>query len=130
MEQVRYAGFWVRVVAAILDSIVLSFIGFLVGLFISSYFWQQIFGIILGLVYCTFYESSPCQATLGKRAMGLVVVDKECARVSQTTALCRYVSKILSAVVLMLGYIMVAFTAKKQGLHDKIAGTYVIYRNN
>ena len=75
-------------------------------------------------IYEAVMESSSRQATLGKMAMGLKVTDEQGRRISFARATGRYFSKIISSFFL-IGYIMVGFTARKQGLHDMIAGTLV-----
>ncbi len=71
-------------------------------------------------------ESSVRQATVGKLAMGIIVTDLNGGRITVVAALLRYVGRFVSALVLMIGYIMAAFTEKKQGLHDIIASTLVL----
>jgi uncharacterized RDD family membrane protein YckC len=71
-------------------------------------------------------ESSSKRATLGKMALGIIVTDLEGKRISFGRATGRFFSKILSGIIIYIGFIMVAFTDKKQGLHDMIAGTLVI----
>ena len=88
-----------------------------------------ILGIILDIVgiwlYFALQESSARQATVGKRAMNIHVTDLLGRRISFGQATGRHFSKILSS-ILAIGYIMVAFTEKKQGLHDLIASTLVL----
>ena len=71
-------------------------------------------------------ESSRRQATLGKMALGIRVTDLDGRRVSFARASGRWFGKILSSLIFGIGYLMVAFTEKKQGLHDMIAGTRVM----
>jgi uncharacterized RDD family membrane protein YckC len=85
--------------------------------------------LILGVIYFAMFESSAMQGTPGKRAMGLIVTDLQGNRISFLRALGRYFAKILSGLILLIGYIMVAFTERKQGLHDMIAGTLVLRAN-
>ena len=72
-------------------------------------------------------ESSGWQATPGKKLLSLVVTDMEGARIGFGKANVRFWSKIVSG-FFMIGYIMVAFTERSQGLHDMIAGTLVLRR--
>ena len=67
---------------------------------------------------------------MGKIALGIQVTDLQGNRVSFGKALGRNVAKILSALILYIGFIMAAFTAKKQGLHDMIAGTLVVKKGS
>jgi len=94
-------------------------------------------GLVRGIVgetlyFCAFWiyeaamESSSRQATLGKMAMGLKVTDEQGRRISFARATGRYFSKIISGMILFIGYIMAGFTARKQALHDMIAGTLVM----
>lgn len=138
----QYGGFWIRFVAYLIDSIILYFIfSLLLALTTGDVFYQSKvdpleFGkdywlltssnIILSLLYYVGFESSKYQATLGKMILGLKVIDKEGQRLTPLRALGRYLAKFLSALILLIGYIMAAFDTKKQALHDKIADTYVI----
>lgn len=111
-----YANFWKRVAAAIIDSIILTVI-----LAISS-----IFGILLGWVYYAVMESSPQQGTLGKMAVGIAVTDLKGNRISFGRATGRYFSIYLTVISLFIGYIIAAFTGKRQTIHDMIAGCLVV----
>lgn len=86
-----------------------------------------LFGLFFagGWIYEAGLESSSKQATLGKMALGLRVTDKYGRRITFARASGRYFSKLLSR-ILMIGYIMAGFTARKQALHDMIAGTLVV----
>jgi uncharacterized RDD family membrane protein YckC len=118
-----YAGFWIRVAAVIVDEIVLG---------VPYYLLLQTFGnpALLALIPMALYyplmESSGAQGTLGKLTFGLKVTDTSHRRISFGRALGRYLAKIPSGLLLCLGYVMVAFTPQKRGLHDYIAGTVVL----
>lgn len=77
-------------------------------------------------LYFALMESSSKQATLGKMALGIIVTDMNGNRLTFGRATGRYFGKILSGMILMIGYIMAAFTEKKQALHDMIAGCLVV----
>lgn len=77
-------------------------------------------------VYFALLESSPWRASVGKKVLGLVVTDLKGNRISFTRASARYFCTILSGFILMAGFIMIAFTQKKQGLHDILTGCVVI----
>lgn len=79
-------------------------------------------------LYFAIFESSKWQATVGKRVLGLKVVDLEGNRVGFWRATARYFSKLLSRFILMIGFLMIFWTKKKQALHDKIASTLVIFQ--
>jgi len=81
---------------------------------------------LIFIVYYSIMESSKYQATLGKIVMGIKVVDQYGQRISLPKAILRNLSKILSALLLGIGYIMIIFDERKQGLHDKIADTFVV----
>ena len=81
---------------------------------------------ILHWLYFALMESSTWQGTLGKKALGLEVTDLEGRRISFGRATGRFFAKIISALILWIGFIMAGFTEKKQALHDMIAGTLVI----
>jgi uncharacterized RDD family membrane protein YckC len=133
----KYAGFWIRVVAYIIDIIPLAIIGVLLALLSGEalvdpdpsaplFTFTDFAGLIIGIAYFVGFESSAFQATPGKMALGLIVVDTDGRRISPMRALGRYFAKILSGVIMLIGYIMIAFTDRKQGLHDMIAGTLVV----
>lgn len=82
-------------------------------------------GLGIQIAYFAYFESSAKQATFGKQALGLIVTDMNGERITLGKAIIRYFAKFLSALILMIGYIMQPFTEKKQALHDMIAGTLV-----
>jgi len=81
---------------------------------------------VISVLYFSFMESSKYQASVGKLALGLIVTDMEGNRIDFGKALLRNIGKLVSAIILFIGYIMAAFTDKKQALHDMIASTLVI----
>jgi len=131
-----YAGFWIRVLAYLIDAVILIVVGMLLAVLsggaIIDIEAQETFGItdflslIIGLAYFIGFEASEMQATPGKKALGLIVTDMQGQRISYARAAGRYFGKILSGLILLIGYIMVAFTEKKQGLHDLLASTLVV----
>lgn len=133
----NFAGFWIRVLAYIIDAIPLIIIGVVLALLSGDplidtdptapvYGFSDLAGPIIGIAYFVGFESSAYQATPGKMALGLIVTDMEGRRISPLRALGRYFAKILSAMILLIGFIMVAFTERKQGLHDFLASTLVV----
>ena len=141
----RYGGFWIRVVAAVIDWLIVSVVvwpiaGIIILMIGVAGGAVRMPGFGIGLVrhiavetlfFCAFWiyeaamESSSRQATLGKMALGLKVTDEQGRRISFARATARYFSKIVSSMILFIGYIMAGFTARKQALHDMIAGTLV-----
>jgi uncharacterized RDD family membrane protein YckC len=118
-----YAGFWIRVVAALIDAVILLIPGFLLNFLTPVIGW--IASMVVYWLYVALLESSVYQATVGKMALGLKVTDMQGARISFGRATVRYFSQILCGLTLGIGYIVVGFTQKKQGLHDFIAQTLV-----
>ncbi len=84
---------------------------------------------IIQWLYFSLMESSAKQATPGKRIMNLVVTDINGERISFARATGRYFGKIISGIVLYIGFIMAAFTERKQALHDILAGCLVLDRS-
>ncbi|MEO5979932.1 MAG: RDD family protein [Chryseolinea sp.] len=129
-QKLQYAGFWVRVGAVLIDGIILAVVNGVLSLVIASGsnpFLPAITALILQILYFPIMESSAHQATAGKMALGLKVGDAEGRQLSFGNALGRYFAKILSALILYIGFMMVGWDDKKQGLHDKIANTFVFY---
>ena len=154
-KEVQYAGFWLRFVAYIIDDLIVGFVGFLISLpFIGGIIFsainmentQEITGssfmgiagilgsvtglvlasIAVGWLYFALMESSKNQGTLGKMALSLKVTDLEGNPISFARATGRYFGKILSSMIMMIGYILAGLTEKKQALHDMLAGCLVI----
>src|SRR6266403_1147476 len=141
---VGYGGFWIRVVAAIIDAIILRVVVAPVGMIFGGlgmagmmsgipHRGLRILGggitiilLIFGSwLYEAFMESSSYQATLGKMIFGMRVTDLNGNRISFERATGRHFAKWLSTMIFGIGYIMVGFTERKQGLHDLLAGTLV-----
>ncbi|HPE54789.1 MAG TPA: RDD family protein [Bacteroidales bacterium] len=154
-QTVKYAGFWWRFLAYLIDEIVMSFI--LSIIFVPAFaimgisMWAIVEGnvqpeheeivagsmalvglftgataVIIQWLYFAIMESSKSQGTLGKLALRIKVTDYSGNRVSFGRATGRYFGKIVSSFILLIGYIMAGFTAKKQALHDMMAGCLVI----
>jgi uncharacterized RDD family membrane protein YckC len=122
-----YAGFWKRAIALLIDGIMLAIIGAIVNLILADWLASTI-SVFLGWAYFAGMESSARQATIGKGAMGIYVADINGQRISFMRATGRYFAKILSSFILLIGYFMAAFTARKQALHDILANTLVLNR--
>lgn len=88
----------------------------------------QFVSLVVWWLYFALQESSSKQATIGKRAIGIKVADMSGKRISFGKATGRHFGKIISSIILMIGFIMAAFTAKKQALHDMMAGTLVVMK--
>jgi uncharacterized RDD family membrane protein YckC len=133
-----YGGFWIRLVAYVIDYVVIvvigvvfgAVLGFVVGMTGGTKETAKAGGYVVGFLVSWFYfalmESSERGATLGKRALGLRVVTDQGQRLSFGTATARFFSKLVSALILCIGFVMIGFTDRKRGLHDMMAGTLVI----
>ena len=126
LPAVEYAGFWIRFLAAFIDGILLFVVQLILRAIIDDTIVLNLINLVVDWLYFAGMESSAKQATLGKMALGLTVTDLNGNRISFLRATGRYFAKFISALILLIGYIMVAFTAKKQALHDIIAGTLVV----
>jgi len=122
----RYAGFWIRFLAAIVDMVCLLPASLIyVLLKEDNYGYAFLFSLVAGWLYGALFESSSWQATPGKRLLGLRVTDLHGSRISFGRATGRHFGKYLSGFIFGIGYLMVIWTERKQALHDKIAGTLV-----
>jgi len=121
----QYGGFWARVLAYILDTILLVIVQFILMALISNQATLLLVQLVAGWVYFAGLESS-MGATPGKLVMGMRITTVDGQNISFLRATGRYFAKIISGLILCIGYLMIAWDGHKQGLHDKIAGTYVI----
>ncbi len=160
-----YAGFWWRVLAWFLDSVILGLADSLIGLATGlrqvgprfdsgaddaatavsftpamaqgTHFvipghlhlhggGLSLVSLLLAIAYFTLLESSRWQATLGKRVCRLRVTDLGGRRIGIGRALGRYLGKFVSALLLGIGFLMVGWTRRSQGLHDLMADTLVM----
>jgi uncharacterized RDD family membrane protein YckC len=85
-------------------------------------------GLVMTWLYYTLAEASRWQGTVGKLALGIKVTDDTGARISWPRANARYWAKLLSFLMAGVGFLMIAFTDRHQGLHDMLARTLVITR--
>jgi uncharacterized RDD family membrane protein YckC len=124
----RYAGFWRRLAARVLDEFVAVVVAVaLVTPFEASGGDGLI--VMFVLVYFAYYvvlECSPFQATVGKMALGIIVTDRNGERLSPGRSVLRNIGKVFSA-FLGIGFLMAASDDEKRSLHDRIAGTLVVH---
>ena len=141
-----YAGFWIRFLAKIIDYIVMGIAQWVImipfGMMMmstndfttgegpSAGFYamigvQQLIGILIPAAYNTFFIGR-FGATLGKMACQLRVVMPDGGQVSYLRALGRNFAELISAIILLIGYIMAGFDAEKRALHDRICSTRVV----
>ncbi|HXS38101.1 MAG TPA: RDD family protein [Flavipsychrobacter sp.] len=136
------ASFLRRFAAILIDTIVLLipdiFLRYIVGagnimqifymdsdlLFRTTIYY--LLSTIISWLYFSLQESGVHQATIGKRAMGIRVTNMEGFRISFANATGRYFAKTISFLIILMGYFMVLWDDKNQGLHDKLANTLVV----
>jgi uncharacterized RDD family membrane protein YckC len=140
------AGFWVRTAAFLVDAtLLLSILG--IGLlvliltplkerFVETTYPALVLspplvvsaglGMLAALLYFSFGESSPDKGTVGKKLLGLRVVDREGGRITLPRAAGRFLVKILSCAAFFTGVAMIGITRDKQALHDRVTDTLVM----
>jgi len=139
---VQHPSFWLRLGAGLLDVVALNLVLFIFFYAIAGlaslssshgngplveYFSLLTMSIIIIPCYI-YYDTSSWQATPGKLAVGLIVVDRNGHALSIKQAVVREFSKILSALPLGMGFIMIAFSKERQALHDRLAESYVVFK--
>ena len=120
-----YAGFWIRFVAFIIDRFILFGVSIVIGLFVSNVFNAVLLELFIAAAYSIAFWVGQ-GATPGKMAVGIKVVMANGDPIDFGPALLRYFGYWVSGLILGIGYLMIAFSAEKRGLHDNIAGTVVI----
>jgi uncharacterized RDD family membrane protein YckC len=154
VKPVEYAGFWRRFVAYIIDRLILGIPSSILILtllvpsiitlcnghwgatgipetiltFILGWIWLALLIVVGHVLYFAWFESSRFQATPGKMVLGIIVRDTEGRRISFLRALGRNAGKIVSHLILNIGFIMAGITAKKQALHDMLADCLVVMK--
>lgn len=130
MKRNTYASFWLRLIAYIIDAAVIALLASgLSLLFFLVTFPDSLTGIVLFLgvwLYYAFMESSKYQGTLGKFIVEIKVTDLKGKPITFARASARYFGKFISGFLLCVGFIMILFTKKKQGLHDLISDSLVV----
>ncbi len=140
-EQYEYAGFWIRTGASIIDSLLIVLITapLLFMVYGSNYYASEtfihgpfdvfinyIFPIAVTLAFWSYKSATP-----GKMAIKAIIVDAKTGQKPSTAQfVIRYIGYIVSMIPLFLGFLWVAWDSKKQGWHDKLAGTVVIRNRN
>lgn len=131
----NYGGFWIRVVAYVIDAIILIVVGGIIDAIFrvnpsqagqGAYNAASALNLVIGIAYFSYMWSQQ-GATLGQRIFRLRVVDANTGqRITIGKALLRWVGLFVSFLVCFVGVIWVAFDSRKQGWADKIAGTLVL----
>jgi len=133
----RYAGFWRRVAASLLDSLVIlaALLAAVVAMSLAGVAERTLKIVYTSLswigawLYYALMHSSAQQATVGKRAIGIKVTDLLGERIGFGRATGRHIATFLSALTLFIGFAMAGFTARRQALHDMVAGTLVVSKD-
>jgi uncharacterized RDD family membrane protein YckC len=139
-QGVVYAGFWIRLLAYIIDYVIIVVTAvvagaivafFALGAVIEDDAWIQGFEIIgislVSVFYFVYFPSGRWQATPGKRICGIHIVRTNGERVTGWLAFGRSLAYIISSIPLYFGFFMIGWTDQKKGLHDIICGTRVVY---
>jgi uncharacterized RDD family membrane protein YckC len=141
-DNYEYAGFWIRVGAALIDSLLILAVTapFLVMIYGPEYYtdsdeiiagiWDVLISWVFpAVVVLVFWKVR--QATPGKMAIKAVIVDAKTGRAPTTGQLIgRYLAYFVAMLPLMLGILWVAWDPRKQGWHDKLAGTVVVKKKS
>lgn len=137
----EYGGFWIRVGAYIIDYIVLQIVSVVLMMIVfgglslaqgnedamtGGMIGFYVVSLIINWLYSAILESSEWQGTIGKKAVGLIVVNEAGERIGFGRATGRYFAKIISGLILLIGFFMIGWTERKQGLHDIMASTFVL----
>ena len=139
-KNMNYAGFWKRFAAGFIDWFIFSIpVAILSRIalnpelarvdphaYLMFAIWFNIVASLANWIYHAAFESSSKQATPGQMALGIKVTDLDGRRIGFGKASGRFFGRILSMTIFFIGCIMIAFTEKKQGLHDKMAGCLVV----
>ena len=144
-QTAQYATFWHRLGAYLIDYVIVSLVtcpmGMLTGAMgalaeqsgeaaqaasAGATILVYVVAIVAGWLYNALMESSSWQGTVGKRVLGIRVTDLDGNRIGFGRATGRYFGKIISSMICAVGFIMVLFTERKQGLHDMMASTLVL----
>lgn len=134
----QYASFGARLGAFLIDQLILLVVGFVFGFVVGlaiagsggdveeATVLIQLMGAVIGWLYYALQESSSQMGTVGKRALGLRVTDLSGQRIGFGRATGRHFGKILSALALLLGFILMISDPRRQTWHDKMAGCLVM----
>jgi uncharacterized RDD family membrane protein YckC len=119
------AGFWRRFGAAFIDGLIVGVV--LIVLSAVAHGVGYALGLVLGIGYIVYFEGGPTGQALGKRAMGIRVVDFDTGGpIGYGRAFIRYIGRIVSGVVIYIGYLWMLWDREKQCWHDKFASDVVV----
>ena len=118
-----YAGFWQRFMAGIIDLIILIVIEVIL-IFIPIIGW--ILSFFVTWLYFAIQHSSTNQATFGMRALDIKITNEKHGKIGFWRASGNFYLTVFSSLILLIGFFMIAFTSRKQGLHNLISRTLCI----
>jgi len=128
-----FAAFWRRIAAILIDWLILASAGAVLGILVvllstdtANLYEMGPVGAAISWAYFALFESSPAQATPGKMVAGIKVTEVGGGAISFKRASVRYWCKSLSTLILGVGWVLAAFTPRRQALHDMLAGTVVV----
>lgn len=141
VDNVKYASFWRRLSATIIDGLILSFIGIGISYSLGSNPFAQgaktnlevidrVLTLIVSAVYVLLFWVNYDGSTPGKKFLGIKIVKENGEKLNYPSAIVRYIGYLVSSLPLALGYIWMLWDKKKQTWHDKLAGTIVIKIEN
>ncbi|HWF33824.1 MAG TPA: RDD family protein [Solirubrobacteraceae bacterium] len=119
------AGFWQRFGAALIDGIIVGIVFAILLIALKGIGYAL--AIVAGAAYYVYFEGGPTGQTLGKRALGIRVIDFSTGGpIGYGRAFIRYIGKIVSGIPIYLGYLWMLWDREKQCWHDKFAGDVVV----
>ncbi|MBI5414412.1 RDD family protein [Candidatus Peregrinibacteria bacterium] len=134
----RYAGFWIRFLALLIDGIIIAIVSrILFGSQVSATpetgvnfqmsgqlnGWQNLVHLIYFIGFWIALSATP-----GKMACGLKIISQDGSKLRPAQAVGRYFAMILSGIILFIGFLMAGFDDRKRALHDRLAKTYVVHK--
>lgn len=124
----RYAGFWIRFAAEILDLLIIGLPALLISVLLIFFVRIEIlyYLVFILVIILSIYLDGKFGGTPGKLILGLRIVNSEGKYIGIPTASLRYIGKILSYTIIGIGHLFIVWEPKKQALHDKVANSYVI----
>ena len=144
----HYGGFWIRFVAVFLDGLLMQVLRVPISLLIlgavasplrtpganpAAFTGAMLTLTGISMLIAVLYEATMIRyfgATLGKMAVGVKVVRSDGSGISWGISIGRYFMKIVSAFILLIGYIMAGFDEEKRALHDRVCDTRVVYKRS
>jgi uncharacterized RDD family membrane protein YckC len=145
-EEIRYGGFWVRLLVSLIDGIIITLVAAIpyvvlyaiyyfaniqgmVIIYLLAFFDGNLWGLIIGIIYTVKLVASEKKSTFAMRFFNLIIVDKNMQRLTLGHSFGRWAAMLFVCIfTLCLGFLTIIFRQDKRGLHDIIAGTYVIYK--